>query len=87
MVESSGVFASASNLRGRKNAPRKIPSPKERISFRDLVRFAAPQKPVAFLVERTGADESTAKRWMRGTSRAPATAAYRVLGDIIDRLE
>jgi hypothetical protein len=51
------------------------------------VRFAAPQKPVAFLVERTGADESTAKRWMAGKSRPPASAAYRVLGTIIDRLE
>jgi hypothetical protein len=87
MGESSAADLHPSNLRGRKNAPRKIPAPKERISFRDLVRFASPRKPVAFLVERTGADESTAKRWMRGTSRAPASAAYRVLGDIIDRLE
>jgi hypothetical protein len=74
-------------LQGRKYAPRKFACPQDRISFRDLVRFAAPHKPVAFLVERTGADESTAKRWMSGKSRPPASAAYRVLGTIIDRLE
>lgn len=88
MFESSeSVSRSASNFRGRKNAPRKIPLPKERISFRDLAKLAYPSKQVAALVERTGADESTAKRWMRGASRAPAGAVYAVLADIFQRLD
>lgn len=87
MDESISTGSRRSNSEGRKNAPRKIQTPQERISFRDLARFAWPNKPVAALVERTGADESTAKRWLRGTSRAPASAAYRALADIFDRLE
>jgi len=81
------ISAGNANLRGRKNATQKILAPRDRISFRDLARLAYPEKPVAALVERTAADESTVKRWMSGRSRAPAPALYRVLGDIFARME
>lgn len=87
MRESHTVRAPASNDRGRKNAPKNIGTPRERITFRDLARLASRKKTPHFLVARTGADLSTAKRWLSGRSRPPAGAVYAVLGDIFERLE
>ena len=87
MGESSLRTVRASNFQGRKSAPKKIISPAERISFRDLARLAARRKTPQFLVDRTGCDESTAKRWLSGKSRAPADALRVVLADIFARLD
>ena len=87
MGESESIVRAASNLRGRKNAPQKIPLPRERISFRDLAQLAYRRKIVAALVDRTGADESTAKRWLSRRSRPPANAVYAVLGDIFQQID
>jgi hypothetical protein len=61
--------------------------PRDRISFRDLARIAAPRKTKEFLVARTGCDDSTAKRWLRGKSRVPGQAVYAVLADIFARID
>jgi hypothetical protein len=85
--ESKQPFALGSNFQGRKFAPKKIPAPSERISFRDLARLAARRKTPQFLVDRTGCDESTAKRWLSGKSRPPAGALCVVLADIFARID
>ena len=87
MGGNESISVGNANSRGRKSATKKIPTPKERISFRDLAKLAFTRKIVAALVERTGADESTAKRWMSGRSRVPGPVVYRVLGDIFTRME
>jgi hypothetical protein len=76
-----------SNFRGSKNATKKIRGPNERISFRDLARFACGRKTEHFLAERTGKHPSTAKRWLSRKSRAPAAAVYAVMADIFARLD
>jgi hypothetical protein len=76
-----------SNFSGRKAAPGKSLLPRDRISFRDLARVAAPRKTKEFLVARTGCDDSTAKRWLRGKSRVPGQAVYAVLADIFTRID
>lgn len=85
MGESSQRGGATSNLDRRKFAPKKISKPTERISFRDLAKFAVPRKTEQFLVERTGCDTSTAKRWLSGTSRAPASAVFVVCAAIFAR--
>lgn len=88
MSESSGPpIAAASNFEGRKFAPKKIRVAKDRISFRDLAKFAARRKTIEFLCERTGCDASTAKRWLNGASRVPDRAVYALCADIFSRLE
>jgi hypothetical protein len=67
--------------------PPKSLSARDRISFRDLARVAAPRKTKEFLVARTGCDDSTAKRWLRGKSRVPGQAVYAVLADIFTRID
>lgn len=86
MGESSGRIAAASTFEGRKFAPKKISTPKERISFRDLAKFASKRKTIEFLCERTGCDASTAKRWLNGASRVPDRAVYALCADIFSRL-
>lgn len=86
MPQFESIDTGNANFRGRKYAPKKIGPVEERISFRDLAKLAARRKTIAFLVERTGADDSTAKRWLNGKSRVPDTAVYAVLGDIFKRL-
>jgi hypothetical protein len=76
-----------SNFRRRKFAPKKIWSVDERISFRDLAKFAARRKTIEFLCERTGCDASTAKRWLNGASRVPDRAVYALCADIFSRLQ
>lgn len=85
--ESSQRRLAPSNFRGRKSAPTKIQRPSERISFRDLAKFAARRKTEEYLVERTGCNGSTAKRWLSGASRAPASALGAVIADIFSRAE
>lgn len=76
-----------STFQGRKFAPKKIRVAEGRISFRDLAKFAVPRKTEQFLVDRTGCDGSTAKRWLSGTSRAPAHALQALVVDILSRIE
>jgi hypothetical protein len=85
--ESSQRSFARSNRQGRKFAPKKIVLPAERISFRDIAKLAARRKTIQFLVERTGYDDSTAKRWLSGKSRAADRAVYAVLADIFARIE
>jgi len=87
MGESSAPGLPASTFRGRRFAPKNIGGPKERISFRDLARFACPRKTKDFLVAKLGCDDATAKRWLAGKSRAPDRAAYAVLADILSRMQ
>lgn len=86
MDESSGAIGLSSNFRGRKFAPKKIGTRAERISFRDLAKFAYRRKTIEFLCERTACDASTAKRWLSGESRVPDRAVYAVCADIFGRL-
>ena len=87
MSESSPREARASNFEGRKFAPKKISAPKDRISFRDLAKFAVPRKTEQFLIDRTGCDVSTAKRWLSGASRPPAAAMVAICADIFSRID
>jgi hypothetical protein len=86
MGESSQPIRLPSNFEGRKFAPKKIALPKDRISFRDLAKFAYRRKTIEFLCERTACDASTAKRWLSGESRVPDRAVYAVCADIFGRL-
>lgn len=76
-----------SNFDTRKFARKNIRPVDRRISFRDLARLAVPRKTEQFLVERTGCDASTARRWLSGYSRAPASAVYAVCADIFSRID
>lgn len=76
-----------SNREGRKYAPKNIRPVDRRISFRDLAKFAVPRKTQQFLVDRTGCDAATAKRWLSGDSRPPAVAVYALCADIFSRIE
>ena len=87
MSESSQRTARPSTFGRGKYAPKKIRPADKRIFFRDLARLAAPRKTKQFLTERTGCDDSTAKRWLTRKSRAPAGAVYAVLADIFARIE
>jgi hypothetical protein len=86
MGESSQPALGSSNLARGKFAPKKIGMVDRRISFRDLARFAAPRKTRQFLSARTGCDDSTAKRWLSGKSRAPGSAVCVVLADVLSRV-
>ena len=86
-IESSAKELAPSNLQGRKFAPKKIRLVDERIFFRDLAKFASRRKTIEFLVDKTKCDTSTAKRWLAGTSRAPAGAVYAICADIFSRME
>lgn len=85
--ESHQRAALASNFERRKYAPKKIRPVDDRISFRDLAKFAARRKTIAFLCERTGCDASTAKRWLNGASRVPDRAVYALCANIFSRLQ
>ncbi len=87
MSESSQRRRAASNFVGGKSVTKKIGLRRDRISFRDLARFAARRKTEQFLSDRTGCDQRTAKRWLSGASRTPGNAVSAVLADILDRLE
>lgn len=85
--ESESTIVRPSNLAGSKNATQKIRIDAERISFRELALFARRRKAAHFLSERTGADLTTAKRWLTRKSRAPDVAVYAVLADIFTRIK
>lgn len=85
MVESSARRSPRSNFEGRKYEPKKIRAVDGRISFRDLAKFAAPRKTIEFLVERTGRDPSTAKRWLAGKTRPSDEAVNAIWADIHSR--
>ncbi|MBN9007280.1 MAG: hypothetical protein J0H40_17925 [Rhizobiales bacterium] len=85
--ESTARRVRSSNFRGDKSVTKKMRIGADRISFRDLARFAARRKTEQFLADRTGVDERTAKRWLSGKSRATGTAVSVVVADILSRLE
>jgi uracil-DNA glycosylase len=88
LVESvESTLARRSNVQGRKNAPQKIRSISERISFRDLARLAFPRKTAATLADLTSSDLSTCKRWLANRQRRPQVALVVVLGEIMRRLD
>lgn len=57
----------------------------ERISFRDLARFAWPTKTEFILAELTGYDPRTCLRWLGEHTEPPADALGVVLGEIMRR--
>lgn len=73
------VSGSRRRKNGARNGPKKIP-------FRDLARFAQPRRTEQFLMQRTGAVRSTAKRWLSGRSRASGDAVCALVADILVRL-
>ena len=85
--ESKGRSRAPSNARGVILVTQNIRGDGERISFRELARFARKNKTVAFLAERTGRDQRTAKRWLSKGGRAPDYAIGAVLADILGRLD
>lgn len=85
--ESSAGNRAPSSLRRGRYAPQKIVSARERIFFRDLAKLAAPRKTRAFLVEKLGCDDSTAKRYLTSRTRVSSEAVYAVLADIFARIE
>lgn len=76
-----------SNRRGLIYEPKNIRPVDDRISFRDLAKFAVPRKTVDFLVARARCDRSTAKRWLSGKSPASGRAVSVVFADILSRYE
>ena len=84
--ESKNRNRARSNPRGVILVTQNIRGDAERISFRELARFACRKKTAAFLAERTGRDERTAKRWLSKNGRAPDYAIGAVLADIAARV-
>lgn len=56
-----------------------------RIRFRDLARFAWPNKTEFFLAELTGVDPRTCRRWLADHNEPPADALGVVLCEIMRR--
>jgi hypothetical protein len=56
-----------------------------RIQFRDLARFAWPNKTEFFLAELTGVDPRTCRRWLAEHNEPPADALGVVLCEIMRR--
>src|ERR1700676_901547 len=56
-----------------------------RIAFRDLEKFAWPNKTEFFLAELTGADPRTCRRWLAEHNEPPADALGVVLCEIMRR--
>lgn len=57
----------------------------QRITFRDLARFAWPTKTEFFLSDLTGYDARTCRRWMAGQNEPPAEALGVVMQEILRR--
>ena len=57
----------------------------QRISFRDLAKFAWPQKTDQFLSHLTGYDARTCRRWMANQTEPPAEALGAILQEIMRR--
>lgn len=57
----------------------------QRISFRDLARFAWPNKTELFLADCTGYDPRTCRRWLADDTEPPADALGVILGEIMRR--
>lgn len=86
--ESESTKVRPSTFAGDKNATQKYSGAHERISFRDLARFAFGKQYIAILASLTDADERTVKRWSapRGRrTRAPDRAVMLALGEITRR--
>lgn len=85
MSESFTVDRPRSTFRGDKRVTQNIRARDDRISFRDLARFALGKQAVAIIALRTDNDERTVKRWFARKSKAPDRAFVFVLGEIIRR--
>lgn len=57
----------------------------ERIYFRDLARFAWPEKTEYHLAHLTRVDPRTCRRWLAGDNEPPAEALGVVLAEIMKR--
>jgi len=84
--ESSARRPVRSNRRGLKYEPKNIRPVDGRIPFSVVAKVAAPRKTIQYLVERTGCDPSTAKRWLSGKSPASSRANNVVFADIMARV-
>jgi hypothetical protein len=56
-----------------------------RITFRDLAKFAWPEKTDRHLSHLTGYDARTCRRWMAGSNEPPAEALGVILCEIMRR--
>lgn len=56
-----------------------------RITFRDLAKFAWPEKTDQFLSHLTGYDARTCRRWMAGSNEPPAEALGVIIAEIMRR--
>lgn len=57
----------------------------QRISFRDLAKFAWPNKTEQFLSFLTGYDARTCRRWLANQTEPPADALGVILCEIMSR--
>lgn len=57
----------------------------QRISFRDLAKFAWPQKTESFLAHVAQVDVRTARRWLADDTGPPADALGAVIAEIMRR--
>jgi len=55
------------------------------ISFKDLARFAWPEKTEAHLAHLTRVDPRTCRRWLAGDNEPPAEALGVILAEIMKR--
>ena len=85
MRAASLAVAPPSNVRGGVSVTRKIRRTEERISFRDLARFAYGKNAVGIIATLAPADERTVKRWFARRARAPDRAVVLVFGEIMRR--
>jgi hypothetical protein len=85
MGESFMAAPRPSNLRGDKSVTQKIRRADDRISFRDLARFAFGKQAVAIVAGLTRKNERTVKRWFARRSKAPDRAVVLVFGEIMRR--
>lgn len=55
----------------------------QRLTFRDLAKFAWPQKTEQFLSHITGYDARTCRRWLANQTEPPAEALGAILQEIM----
>lgn len=80
------VLAPPPRLSGSKQSTDKTVRPElQPISFRDLARFAWPQKTELFLSHITGYDARTCRRWLAGHTEPPAEALGIIFHEILRR--
>lgn len=65
--------------------PKDLRPQEQRISFRDLAKFAFPFKTIEALGDLTGASRSAIKYWLSGDHEPPAYALGVILSEIMRR--